>query len=119
MAQQRRVYRVAEKIREIISRNLLRVGDERFHMVTISAATVSPDLRHAKIYWYATAGKERLQEVEEAFEQTAHILKKALAAELNTRFVPAIRFYYDETLDAADEIEVLLAKARAKEAKGA
>jgi ribosome-binding factor A len=110
MAQQRRVFRVAEKIRELVAGELNRMADPRFSLVTITKVMVSPDLRHAKVYWVVTGKDERRAEVQEAFTHAEGLFKRILAKDLGTRFVPALRFYYDDTLDTCDEVERLFAK---------
>lgn len=114
MANQRRVYRVAEKIRSVIALNLLRLADPRFFLVTITSVVVSPDLRHAKVYWMATGGKERIPEVMEAFDHAEGHFRVAVAKELRTRFSPELRFYYDDTLDTQDQVERLLEQVSRK-----
>ena len=111
MAKQRRVFMVAERVRELIALELQRMGDPRFSLVTISSAKVSPDLRSAKVYWMVS-DRARIDKVDEAFEHANGFFRKLLAKELSTRFVPELRFYYDDTLDTAEEVEKLLARAR-------
>ena len=112
MTTKRRTYKVGEKLHEILAKEFQKVGDPRFSMVTISSVQMSTDLRYAKVYWLASGDKERLSEIDEAFEHAQSRFKKIIAAQLGVRFVPEIRFFYDDTFDAADEIEALLARAR-------
>jgi len=107
MATRRRTYRVAERVKELIAKELLRVADPRFSLVTVTSAVVSPDLRKAKIYWIVTGGREREEEVNEAFEGAAGLFSRALAKDLGTRFTPELEFFYDDTLDTVDELERL------------
>ncbi|MBX7143014.1 MAG: 30S ribosome-binding factor RbfA [Oligoflexia bacterium] len=112
MASPRRVHKVAEKVRGLIAMELQRVADPRFSLVTITSAVVSRDLRHVKVYWMVTGNSVRRAEVEQAFEGATGLFRRLLADGLGTRFVPDMRFYYDDTLDASDEIDRLLAKIR-------
>lgn len=107
MAHQRRLFRVAERIREIVSSQLMRSGDPRFALVTITSVITSRDLRHAKIYWIVSGGPERKAQVEEAFSHASGLFKRVLAEELGARFVPEVRFYYDDTLDTQEEVNRL------------
>lgn len=115
MPTKRRVYRVAEKVRNLVAVQLTRVADPRFSLVTISSAIVSPDLRHAKVYWMVSGGKERIAEVEEAFQSAGPMFKRLLARELGIRFVPDLKFFYDDTLDTCEEVERLMAKIHKSE----
>jgi len=112
MATKRRSFKVAEKIRMIVADHLHRMADPGFSLVTITAATVGPDLRTAKIYWTVSGGKERIEEVTEAFKSTTGVFRKALSKDLETKFVPELKFFYDDTLDTSEEVERLLNKIR-------
>jgi ribosome-binding factor A len=115
MAEQRRAHKVAEQIRSIVATALYDLDDQRLRLVTITGAVVSRDLRHAKIYWNATGGAERRDEVEGAFQAWGSQLRHAVAQKLSVRFVPTLDFFYDETLDTADEVSRLLERVKRSE----
>ena len=110
MPQKRRTFRVAEKIRNLVANELNRMADPRFELVTVTTAMVSPDLRHAKVYWMVSGGPDRIPEVEEAFASAEGFFRRLLAKELGIRFVPELRFYYDDTLDTCNEVDRLLSR---------
>jgi ribosome-binding factor A len=113
MSSSRRVYQIAEKIRNTIAVEVMRLADPRFNLVTITSAVVSPDLGQAKVYW-VVGDKERIQEIGEAFVSASGILRKACGDALGIRFTPALKFFYDDTLDAQEEIDKLFAKVEAQ-----
>lgn len=115
MAGKRRVFQVAEKIREIIASELMRTADPRFSLVTVTSVMTSPDMRHARIYWIVSGGKDRVSEVSEAFEVASGMFRRALGAGLGIRFVPQIKFFYDDTFDTTEEVERLLARVKTQE----
>lgn len=110
MANQRRIYKIAERIRSTVALYLLRLSDPRFNLVTITAARVTSDLRLAKIYWSVIGDKDRIKEVGQAFESARGLFKKELSTDLGIKFVPELKFFYDDTLDVVDETRVLLDK---------
>jgi ribosome-binding factor A len=110
MANQRRVFKLGERIQGIIALELLRVADPRFTLVTISSVVVSPDMRNAKIYWVVSGDQERREEVEEAFEGARGLFRKAIARELDIRFIPNLKFFYDDTLDVAAHVDKLFSR---------
>lgn len=112
MSSNRRTYRVAEKLQQLIAQEVLRLSDPRFMLVTITSVVVSPDLRNAKVYWIVTGGKERQSEVEEAFKSAGGYFKRAVAKELRTRVAPEMSFFYDNTLDTVEEIEKLFKRLK-------
>jgi ribosome-binding factor A len=117
MAGSRRVYQVGERIKELIAQHLLHAADPRFNLVTITSVMVSPDLRIAKVYWVVSMisgvdRNERIAEVSEAFEAAEGLFRKLLAKQLGVRFVPSVRFYYDDTLDTVEHVERLMSKIK-------
>lgn len=117
MAGNRRVYQVAERIKELVAEHLLYTADPRFNLVTITSVMVSPDLRNAKVYWVVSflSGvdrDERIAEVNEAFDAAQGHFRRVLAKQLGVRFVPDVRFYYDDTLDTAEHVERLMERIK-------
>lgn len=112
MANQRRTFRLAEQMREMIAWQLQKAADPRFHMVTITNVVVSPDMRNAKVYWVARGAQNDTSEIDQAFVSAAGLFKRALARELKLRFVPELKFYYDNTFDVSDEVTQLIDKVR-------
>lgn len=108
MATKRRAYKVGERVQAILARELQKVADPRFSLVTLTSVVVTQDLHYANVYWIASGGTERNAEVSEAFEGASGRFRKVVASELGTRFAPELRFFYDDTLDAVDNIERLL-----------
>lgn len=112
MAKEKRVYQIAERIRHLVSMQLQRVSDPRFSLVSVTSVVVSKDLRHAKVYWAVSSAPgggdpERKSEVEEAFESAKGLFRRAIAAELGIRFVPEMKFFFDDTFETVDKVERL------------
>ena len=118
MADARRGYRVAEKIQVLMAKELQRVSDPRLTLVTISRCEISPDLKHAKIFWMLFGDEEKKSSAAEAFEESSSIFRKFLASQLKVRAVPSIKFVYDSSLDDAQKIEELFVKIRQKDSGG-
>lgn len=116
MAKQRRVYRVAEQIRNLIASELLAFGDERLRLATITSVVTSKDLSHAKIYWTVSGGADARSVAEDAFEHVNGHLRKVLANSLEMRSVPTLAFYYDETLDTVENVNRLLERIKREDA---
>jgi len=117
MAVKRRVFQVGERIKEVIAEQLMRTADPRFSLVTITSVMVTPDLRNAKVYWVVSMisggdRKERIAEVQEAFDRAEGMFKRIIAKELGIRFTPDLRFYYDDTFDTVEEVERLMQKIK-------
>lgn len=117
MAGNRRVYQIGERIKELVAEHLLYTADPRFNLVTITSVMVSPDLRNAKVYWVVsflsdTNREERIAEVNDAFSSALGHFRRVIAKQLGVRFVPELRFYYDDTLDTAEHVERLMERIK-------
>lgn len=108
MAGQRRAFKVAEKIRSIIATELLDIADPRLQLITITSVAVSPDLRHARIYWVVAGASDRIPEAEAGFKSAGRHLRRSMGKSLGTKFVPELKFFYDDTLDTVEKVDRLL-----------
>jgi ribosome-binding factor A len=81
-------------------------------MITVASVKMSPDLRIAKVYVsiYRSATDPDLL----IKRMNTHMpeIRKRLAGEVQMRYVPELRFYRDDTLDAAERIDELLRSVR-------
>lgn len=81
-------------------------------MVTVVSVKMSPDLRIAKIYVsiYRSTTDPDLQI--KRLNTHAPEIRKNLAGMVSMKFMPELRFYRDDTLDAAERIDKLLQAVR-------
>ncbi len=88
------------------------VRDPRLQNITLHEVRVSRDLSYAKIYLSQMGTKaEDSAPLIKLLNNKKGFYRKQLAQALKLRIVPDIRFFYDDTLDNADAIESLIAKA--------
>ena len=112
MANKTRTYRVAEQLRSVLAASLLHMNDPRFELVTLTHVKVSADLGHAKVYWTVSGTEFDIDQIQSAFDKAAGYFKRTLGQELELRTIPQLRFYYDDTLDTAEQVERLLASVQ-------
>ncbi len=81
-------------------------------MITVVSVKMSPDLRIAKVYVsiYRSATDPDL--LIKRLNTHMPEIRKRLAGEVEMKFVPELRFYRDDTLDAAERIGKLLQSVR-------
>ena len=105
--------RVGDLLVELIS-DLLRkeIRDPRLGTVTITAAKVSKDLRHARIYFNFFGDLESKKDVLAGLVSATGFIRSKIGKQLKLRFVPTIEFFYDETQDEAQRIEDLLKQVK-------
>jgi ribosome-binding factor A len=79
--------------------------------VSITAVEVSPDLRHARVF-FRLVGKEKFtRECEETLAGLRGTFQKYIAANLKMKFCPVLKFEFGKVAQQ-DEIDVLLENLR-------
>jgi ribosome-binding factor A len=107
---QRRVQeKLVQEISEIVRRE---IKDPRVGFVTITDAEVSPDLRHARIFFSVLGDQEARQETTKALNRAAGFVRSEFAHRAQMRFVPEIRFEFDPSVERGARISELLAQVR-------
>ena len=112
----RRTQRVADAIKEAIADLLLKdVRDPRVGMVTLTTVDVSPDLRHARIFFSVLGEEERRKEALAGLRSACGFMRAEIAHRLSLRVVPELAFEFDSTLEEADRVSRLLRDVLPKE----
>jgi ribosome-binding factor A len=105
--------RVGDLLVELIAELLRKeIRDPRLGAVTITAAKVTRDLRHARIYFNLLGRREDRTGVLAGLESATGFIRSKIGKQLNLRFVPTLEFFYDETSDEAQRIEDLLKQVK-------
>ncbi len=106
----RRTDRVAEAIQELIAGLLVRgVKDPRIGLVTITGVRVSPDLRHARVWFSCLGDAERRAQTLAGLHSATGFVRSQIARQLNLRVAPELRFEFDPSLEQAERLSRLLA----------
>lgn len=104
-----RADRVGALIKEVASEILhKKINDPRLYLTTITEVKVSSDLKYAKIFFSITGGTAKVTEALEGFECARGFFRRSLAGELDLRYMPEIRFIYDQSFDRGDRINRIL-----------
>lgn len=108
-----RADRVGTQLQRELSEALRKqVKDPRLAMATITAVKMSRDLKHARIYYISSGGQKSQEEVNAGFEQARGYLKRYLAHHLGMRYMPEIKFFYDDSFEYGSRIERLLGEIK-------
>ena len=111
-----RLQRIADRIRQDLSEMLIReISDPRLHQIFITDVKVDRELAFADIYVSAVEGSTRSAEILEGLKHASGFLRRALAARIELRVFPRLRFNWDPTPENADHIERLLADIKKNE----
>ncbi len=110
-----RIERIEDRFSQVLSELLLsEIHDPRLHQVFITGVRVDRELAFADIHVSAIEGASRSVEILEGLEHASGFLRRALAARVDLRLMPRLRFHWDPTPEHADHIERLLAELRKK-----
>ena len=106
-----RQLRVGETLRHALSQILARDSffdpDLEGVSVTISEISLSPDLRHARVYTMPLGGVNA-QSVLPALNRLAPRLQKEVAAKVHLRRTPKLKFFLDDSFETAARLNAVL-----------
>lgn len=92
---------------------LKKIKDPRLESATITNVKMSRDLRIARIYFATTGNKKNAEEALEGFKSAIGYVKRTLAGQLGLRYMPDLRFFYDESFDYGSHIDKILKDVKA------
>ena len=78
--------------------------------LTITKVNITPDLKVANCYFLPFNTNLSRNEILEALEESKYIIRQYVTKEINLRYSPEIRFFYDQAFENAAKINLLLNK---------
>jgi ribosome-binding factor A len=115
----RRTERLNHQIQVELS-DLLRkhINDPRLGgLISITRVDISRDLRDAKIYISAIGGQASHEDVLKGFNSASGFLRRELAHRLNTRIIPVLGFYFDDSIEKGVNLVTLIEQVTASDSK--
>ncbi len=113
-----RADRVGELIQRVLAELLTKsIKDPRLKMATITDVKMSKDLKNARIYFAVSGGPKRVDNALLGFKSAMGFIKRVLASELELRYMPELKFFYDESFDYGARIDSLLKSLNADDGK--
>jgi ribosome-binding factor A len=112
----RRTERVSAQIHHAVAALLVRgIKDPRVTGVTITGVDVSPDLRHALVYYRVLGGRADRERAQAGLERAGGFIKSTVGRELGLRYTPELRFAFDPTPERVERLSQLLDIVRDEE----
>lgn len=109
----RRLARIAERIREIVSQVVLyELKDPRIGFVTVLEARVTPDVKEATVLVSVLGSPDEKKRTMAALEHSRSYIQRRLGKALQTRNTPVLRFKLDESAEKMQELEAVFEKIR-------
>ncbi|MGJ9414059.1 30S ribosome-binding factor RbfA [Aeromicrobium sp. CF4.19] len=113
MAGQRN-HQLADRIKVIVAEMLeRRVKDPRLGFVTITDVRLTGDNQHASVFYTVLGDQKAIDDTGAALDSATGLLRKEVGNQLSLRHTPSLAFFLDAVPETAQQIEELLAKARA------
>ena len=106
---------VRHALAEILREETLNDGALEDVSVTVTEVRMSPDLRHAQCY-VEPLGGVHVRAVIEGLNRASKFLRGRLGRHIELKFTPDLHFVHDESFEAADRMERLIAEARRADA---
>lgn len=117
MADSARARRLAKRIVAIVATELQhQVKDPRLAMLTITAATVTPDLRDAVVFYTVYGDEADDAATAAALASATGVLRSAVGRQTGIKFTPTLAFRPDVVPDHSRRMDELLAAAKAADA---
>jgi ribosome-binding factor A len=112
-----RMLRVGELVRhtlsDLLARGAVRDSVLEGHVITVPDVRMSPDLKLATVYIMPLGGKD-VDGVLAALDRHKKFLRGEIAARINLKFAPEVRFRADQSFDCGTKIDALLDSPQVK-----
>ena len=116
MANDRTRARIAKRIHERAAYCLEHeLNDPRAHFITVTNVEISSDLSVAKVKYSVLGSKSERSQVQHMLEQAGGFIQRQVGRVLQTRTIPKLRFYYDDTLELQANMDAAIQAALAKD----
>jgi len=99
--------KIASKVQTLVAEILQHdfMDDDLIRGVSLVGAESHGGMQFVKLFFYA---RENVEATQKRLDEITKMVRFALAQKIDQKYVPEIRFVYDDTLDRADRIEKLL-----------
>ncbi|MBW2367327.1 MAG: 30S ribosome-binding factor RbfA [Deltaproteobacteria bacterium] len=104
-----RADRVSAQIQKVLAEVLRKkIKDPRLEAVVITAVKMAQDIKSARVYYAVSGSRHAREQAGRGFDDARGYIKRLLAKKLGLRYMPEVRFFYDESIDYGDHIDSLL-----------
>jgi ribosome-binding factor A len=110
-----RTERVGEEVREVLAEAILKLKDPRVGFVTVTGVKVTPDLRHAWVYYSALGDDRERAGTRAALRSARPHLRAVVGREIRLKYLPDLEFEEDVSIERGERIDALLAELHREE----
>ncbi|MGH8998839.1 MAG: 30S ribosome-binding factor RbfA [Acidimicrobiia bacterium] len=103
-----RTARLNELVREVLADEIERLSDPRLGFVTVTGCDVTPDLRHATVYYSVLGPAEAHEGTGDALRDARVHLQAVLGRQVRMKYTPTLAFREDPALATAQRVEQII-----------
>jgi len=100
---------IQETLADLLNKS---IHDPRLQRATITSVKMSADLKLARIYFAIYGDDKKSEDAARGFESARGFIKRILAPKLGLRYMPDLKFFYDDSFDYGSHIDQLLEKIK-------
>lgn len=116
MKEYKRSSRVAELLREEISQIITQeLKDPLIGLTTVTSIKLTNDLKSARVYVSILGDLETREKGLRGLERAKSWIRSELGHRMDLKYVPGLKFCYDETVDYSQHIESIIKKIHHKD----
>ena len=79
-------------------------------LLTVTKVTVKDDLKLAKVYISFLENKKPVEDVLDILKSKHNLIRNHVGLKLTLKYIPQLRFYYDDSIEHAQRIDGLIQK---------
>lgn len=107
----RRIRRVAEQIKTELAWLIdHKLKDPQLGFATVTRIKLTSDLKLASVYFSVLGVDIDKKKSAEIMNRATHFLRRELAERIKMRYVPDLRFFYDDSLEYSERMQNLFKK---------
>ncbi len=103
-----RTARVNEVVLETLADEVERLSDPRLGFVTLTGVEVSPDLRHATVFYSVLGTEEQHYQTGTALRHAGAHLRAVLGREVRLKYLPELTFREDPAIVQGQRVEEII-----------
>lgn len=107
-----RVARVAEEFREVLAEEIPKLKDPRVGFVTVTRVSVTPDLRHATVFYTVLGDDSARKATRAGLRSAGGHLRAELGHQVRLKFLPDLEFIEDAGMQDAMRVDEVLKRIR-------
>ena len=103
--------RVSDELRSILANIFIsQITIPESGLITVTKVKITDDIKIAKIYLSFLRNTIEADKLVAAVIKKRKLIRYFVSKELNVKYIPELRFYYDDTLEHAEKIDRLINK---------